>query len=234
MGQLFLWMIFFGRLNPILFSCMLAKEPKNPFISFFLHQHKNTLLIYRILIISVSLLFLLVNTQHFWEAKLGGFTFPVITFLGLTFIAHCIVLTLQFFLGIKERFQDKSRNITIAVFILLLGLIYLKPRGLINFESLQGKDVLIANREGAANCMTTLKLKEDLTFKEKSVCFGTSETTGSYALKNDTIYFHNIQPTRNSSGFYKFALINRTEISLYESTNDSLPLKLFVTKNELQ
>ena len=118
---------------------------------------------------------------------------------------------------------------------LVIGLTIYKPFGLINFDKIEGKDLLVAQREGAANCMTTLKLKENRNFVERSVCFGVDKTNGTYDLKNDTIWFSNIS---RGNEFYKFGVIvelenEREEIVLYHHVNDTMPLNLFVNKNEL-
>ena len=83
--------------------------------------------------------------------------------------------------------------------------------------------------------MTTLKLKENGDFVERSVCFGVDKTNGNYELKNDTIWFSNVS---RGNEFYKFGVIvamenEREEIILYHNKNDTIPLSLYVNKNEL-
>jgi len=90
---------------------------------------------------------------------------------------------------------------------IVLVLAFFKPFGFIDFDKLEGGDLLIAEREGAANCMTTLKLKDNFTFRETNVCFGVTEIKGNYHLQNDTIYFDNVNIGRHEKGFYKFAVI---------------------------
>ena len=192
------------------------------------------------LLISTLLLFLIVNTNYFWEGKLGLVAFPVFLILAFTFIVLSILLLGQVIKGLKEKLSDKTRNIKIGIITVMLVLIFLKPNSLINFDRLNGKDILIAQREGAANCMTTLKLKENMTFKERSVCFGVSEIKGTYELKNDTIFFKNIEFGRNENEFYEFAVIKPSKINnemfdlvRFKSENDTIGHELLIVKNEL-
>ena len=90
--------------------------------------------------------------------------------------------------------------------------------------------------------MTTLKLKDDLTFKERNVCFGVTEIRGNFHLQNDTIYFDNVSVGRHEDGFYKFAVIEPSKFNKdgkhfdlirYKSLTDSVGHELWITKNEL-
>ena len=90
--------------------------------------------------------------------------------------------------------------------------------------------------------MTTLKLKDDFTFKEKSICFGVTEIKGNYHLQNDTIYFDNINAGRTESEFYKFAVIKPSkfdnskilgDLIRYKNLNDTVGDFLWITKNDL-
>ena len=193
------------------------------------------------LIISTILFFLIVNTNYFWEGKLGIVAFPVFLILVLVFIVLSILLLGQLIKGIKERFSDKTRNVTIGIIATILILIFLKPNGLINFDKFNGTDILIAQREGAANCMTTIKLKENMTFRERSVCFGVTEIKGTYELRNDTIFFENIEYGRNENKFYEFAVIKPSKINTdkfdfvrFKNKNDTIGNELWIVKNELK
>ena len=141
------------------------------------------------LVITAIIFFLIVNTAYFWEGKLGFWAFPAFGFLIVVFIVLAILLIRQIYLLVKERFTNKPRFFLVGTVLMILMLVYYKPRGLVNFDRLEGQDVLVAQRKGVASCMTTLKLKEDFTFKEKSVCFGVEEHRGTYRISNDTIYF---------------------------------------------
>lgn len=78
-----------------------------------------------------------------------------------------------------------------------------KPSGLIDFDKMEDENVLIAERAGAANCLTKLQLKDNFTFRERISCFGLNEIRGTYHVIRDTIYFNNVQRGRNGSEFYK-------------------------------
>ena len=140
------------------------------------------------LVISTLLLFLTVNTISLWDGKLGFLAFPFFLLLVVVYLILAVLVFRQLFFAISEKFKDKQRLGVIGALTIVLTLILLKPNGLIDFDKLQGKDLLVAEREGAANCMTTLKLKENNTFTERSVCFGVTEIKGNYELKGDTVF----------------------------------------------
>jgi hypothetical protein len=194
------------------------------------------------LFITTILFFLIVNTNYFWEGKLGFFAFPVDFLLVIVYLVLGFLFLRQLFFAFREKFFDKNRLIIMGIMVVVLTMTFLKPNGLINFDKLQGNDLLVAEREGVANCMTTLKLKENNTFIEKSVCFGVSEIKGIYELKQDTIFFKDVGPRRHESGYYKFAVIRKYDnektkylgdIVMYKSYSDTTGLDLWITKNEL-
>lgn len=194
------------------------------------------------LIITTIIFFILVNTTYYWEGKLGLFAFPAFLVLTVVYFGLAVVLLRQFYLAIKEKFREKQRFILIALLTAVLTLIFLKPFGLIDFDKFEGKDFLVAEREGAANCMTTFKLKEDNKFIESNVCFGVTEIKGNYKLRNDTIYFENVVLGRHIDEFYQFAVIRPSiynndgkhfDLVRYKSINDTTGHILWITKNEL-
>ncbi|MBP6023036.1 hypothetical protein [Ferruginibacter sp.] len=194
------------------------------------------------LIISTIIFFLLVNTTYYWESKLGLVAFPAFLFLVIVFFVLLILLLRQIILAIKEKFSERQRLLIIAILTTVLALAFFKPAGLIDFEKFEGKDILVARREGAANCMTTFKLKENSKFTEKSVCFGMTEIKGDYKLKKDTIFFENVELARGEDEFYKFAVIrpskfnkdnNHFDLVRYKDLNDTTGHELWITKNDL-
>ncbi len=195
------------------------------------------------LIILTTIFFILVNTTYYWEVKLGFFALPAILLLVLSFFGLIIALIGQLYFAIKEKLSNKIRLYTIGLLILVLTLTFFKPFGLINFDKLEGGDILVAEREGAANCMTTLKLKEDFTFSERNYCFGVSEIKGTYRYQNDTIYFDNIELGRGDNEYYKFAIIEtlkfdksnkKFNIVRFKNKSDTLGHELWITKNDLK
>lgn len=198
---------------------------------------------YKGLLIATSIFFILVNTAYFWEGKLGGYAF--FSFFGMIvfFIILTVLLTRQILFAFKEKFHNRKRLFAIAFVSLVLFLALILPEGVINFDKLEGNDVLIAGREGSANCTTTLKLKENNKFIEKRICFGITEVHGNYQIKNDTIYFENVKTDRDENEFYSFAVIepslfspnqNKFDIVRYKNINDTTGDILLIVKNELQ
>lgn len=158
------------------------------------------------------------------------------------YLGLAIALLRQIYFSVKEKFKQKHRFVLIGLLIIVLLLTYFKPLGVIDFDKFEGTDVLIAEREGAANCLTTFKLKDDYTFRERIGCFGVSEIKGTFRVINDTIYFDNIQPGRHEESFYKFAVIKPTkfdnpkifgDLIRYKDFKDTVGHLLWVTKNEL-
>jgi hypothetical protein len=181
-----------------------------------------------------------VNTSYFWEAKLGFYSFPLLSILALTFLILAFVLLRQIILSIREKFKNRERSIAIILLSCVLALAFFKPTGIINFEIFESENVLIAEREGAANCTTKIKIKKDYSFIVKDICFAISEVTGTYTYKNDTLFFDNYNKSRTGEEFYEFAVIKRDEriskkklLILYENKSDSIGNFLIVTENNL-
>lgn len=194
------------------------------------------------LLITTIIFFLTINTVYYWEGKLGLFAFPAFLILAVVYLGLAIALLRQVYFAIKEGFTDKPRLLIIGLLTLVLVLIFFRPFGLIDFDKLEGDNILIAEREGAANCMTTLKLKDDFTFRERNVCFGVTETKGNFRFQNDTIYFDNVSVGRHESEFYKFAVIKPSKFDnskffgyliRYKDLADTTGHELWITKNEL-
>jgi len=199
---------------------------------------------YKRLIILSSVFFLVVQTSWFWELWLGFLSvllFPVLIIVFMTlaglFISHLVML-------IKERFRNRQRLIVAAVLFVVTGTTFLRPQGIIDFDRLAGKNLLIAEREGAANCKTVLKLKDNNTFVERSFCFNATEVKGTYTVKGDTILFKNAKPARGNEKYYMYATIikkNKIEhgtyktvgdMVLYKDNKDTTGYKLWITKND--
>ncbi len=91
---------------------------------------------------------------------------PAFLILLIIYVVLAIGLIIQLIRAFREQFNKRYRIFTIGFIASILILTTLKPFGLINFDKFSGKDLLIAQREGAANCMTTFKLKENYKFTE--------------------------------------------------------------------
>jgi hypothetical protein len=194
------------------------------------------------LYITTIIFFLLINTAYYWEGKLGLFAIPAFVLLVAVYFGLAIALLRQIYFSVKEKFKQNHRIILIGLLVTVLLLTYLKPLGIVDFDKFEGTDILIAEREGAANCLTTLKLKDDYTFRERIGCFGVSEIKGTFRVASDTIYFDNIQLGRHEEGFYKFAVIKSTkfdnstkfgDLIRYKDLTDTVGHFLWITKNDL-
>lgn len=191
----------------------------------------------KILLPGTLILFVLVNTRYYWEGMLGGWNMLLFPVCVLTLLVLFVSLLVQFYRIIGNRFKNRSVAWITGIAALLLALIVWQPYGIINYESFEDKDVLIAFNEGVANCTTTLKLKENKTFYIRSVCFGIDKEGGTYTLINDTIKF-NFSSYRPK---YRFAVFKKGrkqkilpyELYLYKSVADTLPYPLVITKNLL-
>lgn len=153
-----------------------------------------------------------------------------------------VVVIAQAVYAIKEKGRDRQRLWVMGFGVLVLGLTTWKPNGLVNWEALAGKDLLVAEAEGAANCMTTFKLKTGNRFTERIVCFGVDEMSGDYTLKNDTIFFmyEGISGRRDQQ--YEFGLIRPSKtvsekpsylLYRYKNKADTVGRFLWIRKNEL-
>lgn len=199
---------------------------------------------YKRLVIISSVFFLLVQTSYFWEPWLEGLSM----FLGLLLIIVWMTLAGLFFshlvMLIIEKFRNRHRLIVAAALFVAVSTSFLKPTGLIDFDRLSGKDLFIAMREGAANCQTILKLKDNNTFVERNVCWNISEIKGSYTIKGDTVFFTNVKPNRSNAKYYLYATIlkkNKIEHGSYKTVGDLVLYKdkkdttghiLWITKND--
>jgi hypothetical protein len=173
---------------------------------------------------------------------MGIFAIPATLILAVVYLILIVLLFKQFYLLIKERFKSKHRLFKTILLTIVLTLTYFKPWGIIDFEKWEGGDILIAEREGSANCLTTLRLKDNYTFRERIGCFGISEIKGTFRVVNDTIYFDNIQLGRHEESFYKFAVIKPSQFDnpkilgdliRYKDLTDTTGHFLWITKNDL-
>jgi Cbb3-type cytochrome oxidase, cytochrome c subunit len=161
----------------------------------------------KIFIIAIIILFLIMNTSYFWEKEVGVLLIPILLVLAVCFL----VLIIKFFFELntarKEKFRNKARVYVLLLLFIVLTTSILFPQGLINFDKLEGKDLLVAYREGAASCTTTLKLKDNNKFKITSICFGIEERSGKYELRNDTLYFKEQTHRDRNIKQYKFGIL---------------------------
>jgi hypothetical protein len=183
---------------------------------------------YRSLIIASSIFFILVNTTYYWEGMMGTFAMITLLLMVVYFIVLVISLLGQTYFAIKEKLQNMERLLLIGLMASVLALAVFFPNGVVDFEKIESDIVLIAEREGVANCMTTLKLRENNTFKNREVCFGITEAEGTYKIKGDTIFFKSNSSGSGREDFYEFAVLERRK-----SANEKYLGKLVQFKNKL-
>lgn len=199
---------------------------------------------YTKLSIATFVLFLLVNTNYFWEGQLGLWGIPVTFALIIYALILAGLLIPQLVAACKEKFANKARLLNVLFQVCVLASVYVAPTGLVDFDRLSGKDVLVADREGVASCHTTLKLKDNGTFIQRQVCFGVTEVKGRYAINGDTVFFKDIAHNRLVDSFYSYGILksspahdkNKVSFDLYEYYNsiDTVGYPLFVSENNLQ
>jgi hypothetical protein len=195
----------------------------------------------KILRIVTIIFFIVVNTRYFWVVKLDFYNLPVFIALFLIFLGLNITLITQIYFLVKKKSKSNYINILLLSVVIILTFIY--PSGIIDYEKFESKNILTAEIEGAANCTITFQLKENLKFKEKTVCFGVSEIVGDYYIKNDTIFFKNVNSQSNKDKYYSFALIqaskyrkngNNFDLRFFKSFSDTTGNLLWITKNKLK
>lgn len=194
-------------------------------------------------LIVTLILFLLVNTNYYWEGLFGGWNMLIFLIFVIGFLVLSGCLFYHIFLVIKEKFKDRSRIYLIGCMSILLGLIAWHPRGVVDFEKFEENDLFVAGRGGVANCTTTLKLKQKNQFYIRSVCFGIDKVSGTYTVNKDTVKFK-FSPYSSRDDRFMYGIIKITpvkyqsdkgigEIQLYKSVKDTVPFSLVVFKNAL-
>lgn len=185
--------------------------------------------------------FLIINTTYYWQGKIGTWAFPLYMILLIVYFILTVGLISQIYISVREKFKNKSRLSAIVILTIVLVLILIKPFGIIDFDKFEGENISVAEREGSANCMTTVTLKNNLAFKQRGVCFGVTEINGRYYLQNDTIYFQNVELRGGENEYFKFAVIRTSKLEkdgkqssliLFRNLKDTVGIKLGITKNE--
>jgi hypothetical protein len=193
------------------------------------------------ILVATTLFFIYINTYFLFSKIVGLLAIPLFVLTGLTFLTLGTLVLHQTYLTFKEKLSNKNRVIQTIICIIMLSTIGVFPFGVIPKSLFEGKDLLIAQREGAANCMSTFKIKENKKFKEERVCFADTEVKGEYEKKGDTLFFKNIDLGRVDEDYYKFAVFqkgqedwnkNKKMLNFYESEKDTEPRFLLITKNE--
>lgn len=138
-------------------------------------------------LIATILIFVIINTQNYWIAKIGFLLLPI----SLILLVGCFVIFLILVNAVKILHSNKKSTgeiIQWILSILLLASIIAFPKGIVEKQYAPTK--IKAFKEGVGGCGNTLYLREDSTFLDRSVCFGIQEIEGRYRISNDTIYFN--------------------------------------------
>ena len=186
-----------------------------------------------VIIISI-IFFTLVNTSYFIEKLPGLWDILIAIITTLGFLVLGIILIGQLYKLFKEKLGDKSRIISTIVLIITLTVTSIFPLGVINYEDLQGEDLLVASLEGVANCQTVLKIKKNNKFIQTSLCFGVDKWNGTHQIVGDTIKLNYID-TVDLNRKYAYGLIKLTEnkeyikigrILMFQSYKDTIGLPM--------
>ena len=123
---------------------------------------------------------------------------------------------------------------------MILFITYFKPSGIIDYDALSGKDLLVAEYEGPASCTSILKFKENNKFVDRSICFGVDEIKGTYFKKGDTLYFKDLDVRRAEKKYDEFAVIKlfrvpngiyHGKLISYKNKKDTLGFAHNITQN---
>ena len=187
------------------------------------------------IVIGIAILFLLlINTIGIWGDNLSFYAMVISAVLVLTFIGLSIIFIIQLYFCIRSKFIDSERNLSTVVLLMVLVSTFIAPLGFINYNNMGSKDILVAHREGVANCSATLRLKENNKFTFNNVCFGTSMTKGEFILIGDTVYFKNVELGRSTKSFFEYGILNKfneNRLILHANRQDSVGLTLKLLTN---
>jgi len=196
------------------------------------------------LIIASLVFFILVNTSDYWESSLGLLAFPAFLILVAVFITLAIGLVFQLIKLTKKSHRTRIRFLALIVTAIVLLLAFMYPNGIVSVEQLRGDNLLVAEREGAANCMTTFKLRPNNEFPETNICFGVTKITGKYEQRGDTLILQDIDLGRHEDEYFEYAVIKNYKVDTangkimgelvrYESALDTVGVELWITMNNL-
>lgn len=198
------------------------------------------------LLIITLIFFLLVQFRYYLEDlfRTDGFHFMEIISVFVLFLVF-IILVISFLFQVEkafeEKFNNRSRRYLIIFMVFVLGVTVWRPFGLIDFEKFEAKDVFVASAEGAANCHSILKLKDNKRFTFTSICFGVNKVKGTYSVVGDKIKFVSFD-RKEYHPKLKFAIVRptifsnskvRSDVIMHFDDNDTAKRPLLVTMNEI-
>jgi hypothetical protein len=137
-------------------------------------------------VVSISFLVLL-QTSRLWPKVGGGFDFVMTLVMAAIYLMLLVALLVTVYKSARERFKSRSRNVALVVTSTVLVLTFMFPFGIVDLDKFEPPDLFVAQYEGVANCTITLKLKPEQRFAVVTICFGVSESRGTYTVSGDTL-----------------------------------------------
>lgn len=128
-----------------------------------------------------------------------------------------------------------KKDLGVLLFVaFVLGTSFLFPSGMIPiFKESSSRSILTASAEGAANCMSTFYLLDEMHFAENTVCFGSNHLSGNYTKRNDTLFFEVTEPGRANHPYFQFAVFRNDSVQgkllmFYDNYTDTNPRRLWI------
>lgn len=189
-------------------------------------------------VIFALILFIAINTSFLWERLPSGWDFlltMIFAFIGLILI---FVFILKLGGLIIDKFKNRNNNLSVIIIGSVLAFCFFLPLGFVRSTDLDPDYYLIASREGAANCQTTIILGIDSTFIERSICFGVDRKAGIYEIRNDSVIL-SFNDVSNFGSKEAIGIIELKEVgkdgnyglfNYFKTISDEQPMDLIITK----
>lgn len=186
-------------------------------------------------VIIALILFIALNTSFLWERLPSGSDFLLTMIFGFIGLILAFVFVLKLGGLFIDKFKNQNNNISVIVIGSVLIFYFFFPFGLVRNSDFDPEYYLVANREGAANCQTTIILGIDSTFIERSVCFGVDKNSGTYTIKNDTAFLSfDDNSNKETIGVLEWKEDgekgNYGIFNYYKTLSDNKPIDLMITK----
>ena len=162
-------------------------------------------------LIFAIILVVVVNTQFLWEGELGFLTFLIDFILFVCVVVLFVLFVKKGYKLVREKVRNRRDVVELVAYIRVRGLLPVNwnrrdvvelvaifgilciiavwPYGIIQRTDIESPAIMKASRRGVAGSSYALYLKEDGTFRDRQICFGVYDETGTYRISNDTIYF---------------------------------------------
>jgi flagellar biosynthesis protein FliQ len=186
----------------------------------------------------INLLLLVYGTLWFFQYFLsfvhGAHSIYIFLILPILILSLFVTVVIQLIKTIKENYVKKERLVYISLILCLLFFTIFFPNGIVNWEKYEDSVILEAHREGTANCRVVLKLKSQNVFTYTSICFGKDIYSGTYHIKNDTIFLNlnrdlpYLKKTSYGVFIKQDSTKNFNQICIYESMNATRCIELFI------